>query len=62
MAPDMITAKEKQGTAMDCWALGVVLYEITLGTLPFRSEMAQTSNDVSRGIVNADLGFPETTP
>ena len=55
MAPEMITGNEKQGTALDWWALGVIMYEISLGTLPFHSEMAQTSNDVFRSIVNADL-------
>ncbi|CAN0258168.1 unnamed protein product, partial [Laminaria digitata] len=62
MAPEMITGKEKQGTAMDWWALGVILYEITLGTLPFHSEMAQTSTDVFRSIVNAELSFPRRHP
>ena len=62
MAPEMITGKEKQGTSMDWWALGIILYEITLGTLPFHNERAQTSNDVFRSIVNADLTFPKRHP
>ena len=58
MAPEMVTGKERQGTGMDWWALGVMLYEITLGTLPFHSELVQSSNEVFRSIVNKELKFP----
>ncbi|CBN75159.1 protein kinase [Ectocarpus siliculosus] len=59
MAPEMVTGKTAQGTGMDWWALGVMLFEITLGTLPFHSELpSQSSNEVFRSIVNAELKFP----
>ncbi len=59
MAPEMVTGKEQQGTGMDWWALGVMLFEITLGTLPFHSELPfQSGNEVFRSIVNAELKFP----
>eukprot|EP00903_Cladosiphon_okamuranus_P006960 g6774.t1 len=58
MAPEMVTGKERQGTGMDWWALGVMLYEITLGTLPFHSELVQSSNEVFRSIVKKELKFP----
>lgn len=60
MAPEMVTGKERQGTGMDWWALGVMLFEITLGTLPFHSELPfqSSNNEVFRSIVNAELKFP----
>lgn len=58
MAPEMVTGKERQGTAIDWWALGVMLYEMTLGTLPFHSKTAQSNNDIFRRIVNGKLMFP----
>lgn len=59
MAPEMVTGKTAQGTGMDWWALGVMLFEITLGTLPFHSELPfQSSTEVFRSIVNAELKFP----
>lgn len=59
MAPEMVTGKERQSTGMDWWALGVMLFEITLGTLPFHSELPfQSNNEVFRSIVNAELKFP----
>lgn len=59
MAPEMVTGKQRQGTGMDWWALGVMLFEITLGTLPFHSELpTQSSNEIFRSIVNAELRFP----
>lgn len=58
MAPEMVTGKEKQGTAMDWWALGVMLYEMTLGRLPFNNHRMENDDAVFRSIVNADVSFP----
>lgn len=58
MAPEMVTGIERQGTAMDWWALGVMLYEMTLGTLPFNINLLQTDEALFRSIVNADVVFP----
>ncbi|CAN0236880.1 unnamed protein product [Hapterophycus canaliculatus] len=59
MAPEMVTGKQRQSTGMDWWALGVMLFEVTLGTLPFHSELpSQSSNEIFRSIVNAELRFP----
>ncbi|CAM9538087.1 unnamed protein product, partial [Discosporangium mesarthrocarpum] len=55
MAPEMVTGDHKQGTAMDWWALGVMLYELMLGTLPF-SGIA--SGQVFASIVKSKLEFP----
>lgn len=59
MAPEMVTGKERQGTAMDWWALGVMFYEITLGALPFNtSHLVEDDNAVFRSIVAAKVTFP----
>jgi len=34
MAPEMIEGKE-YGFSVDVWSIGIVLYEIITGTLPF---------------------------
>lgn len=58
MSPEMVTGKERQGEAMDWWALGVMLYEMTLGILPFNSHLEQNNNEIFRSIVNTELSFP----
>lgn len=60
MSPEMVTGKEQQGEAMDWWALGVMLYEMTLGILPFNSHLEQNNNEIFRSIVNTELSFPRT--
>lgn len=57
MAPEMVTGEERQGTAMDWWALGVMLYELVLGRLPFNSRFT-TELAMFQSIVNAELSFP----
>lgn len=58
MAPEMVTGKERQGTAMDWWALGVMVYEMTLGRLPFNARLGDDDAAVFRSIVSAKLVFP----
>lgn len=58
MAPEMVTGKQKQGTAMDWWALGVMLFEMMLGTLPFNARLVDNDVAVFRSIVNAKIAFP----
>lgn len=58
MSPEMVTGKERQGAAMDWWALGVMVYEMILGRLPFNSHLVETDEGLFRSIVNADVSFP----
>ncbi|CAM9570413.1 unnamed protein product, partial [Choristocarpus tenellus] len=60
MAPEMVTGDHKQGTAMDWWALGVMLYELMLGTLPFSRLVGDEATFAS--IVNSKLTFPSGHP
>lgn len=49
MAPEMFT-KKGYGTAVDYWALGVVMYECIYGTLPFRQESEEAViKDITSG-------------
>lgn len=54
MAPEMVK-REAYGVEVDVWALGVVLFQLLSGKLPFR---APTTTSVARKIVNGWWSFP----
>jgi len=56
MAPEVMRSKG-YGTAVDCWALGVVLYELVCGCLPFGDNL-ETTKEVCRAVLAGDLQFP----
>src|SRR5262249_8108825 len=59
LAPEVLRG-EKAGPASDLWALGVILFEMTTGRLPFRGG---TLIEVATSILNDDPpSMPERTP
>eukprot|EP00929_Paragymnodinium_shiwhaense_P073345 TRINITY_DN37353_c0_g1_i1.p1 TRINITY_DN37353_c0_g1~~TRINITY_DN37353_c0_g1_i1.p1 ORF type:complete len:1071 (-),score=244.06 TRINITY_DN37353_c0_g1_i1:112-3324(-) len=56
MAPEMVSG-EGYGLSVDVWALGVVLFELTCGCLPFGDDLTAPS-DVFKAVRQAELEIP----
>ncbi|ORX78973.1 Pkinase-domain-containing protein [Basidiobolus meristosporus CBS 931.73] len=59
VAPEVIAGGQYSGQESDVWSLGVILYTIMCGYLPFDDE---DESVMQRLIVNADVSFPEGFP
>mmetsp|Transcript_108166 Transcript_108166/g.304670 ORF Transcript_108166/g.304670 Transcript_108166/m.304670 type:complete len:980 (+) Transcript_108166:79-3018(+) len=57
MAPEVMRAKG-YGPAVDLWALGIILYELVCGYLPFGDALESTV-DVCKAVLEGSLEFPE---
>jgi serine/threonine protein kinase len=56
MAPETLTGKQKViGTSIDVWSLGVILYSMVCGSLPFDGK---TNIEVIQNIVSCNYSFP----
>lgn len=56
MAPEMMRGKG-YGTEVDVWAMGVILYELACGYLPF-GDNSEVTGDVCKAVLAGDLQFP----
>lgn len=56
LSPEMITSGTKHNDAVDLWCLGVLLFELLVGTPPFESP---TSGETHQRILKVDLKFPD---
>ncbi|PRP87212.1 MAP/microtubule affinity-regulating kinase 3-like [Planoprotostelium fungivorum] len=57
VSPQLVQRQEYDGPAADVWSMGVVLYNIVCGTLPFE---ADSIIELFKKIVSADYTIPET--
>merc|ERR550525_690618 len=57
MAPEVMRGKG-YGTEVDVWALGVILYELVVGHLPFGDNL-ETTADVCKAVLAGVLEFPD---
>ena len=56
MAPEILKDKEYNGFACDIWSLGVCLFAIVCGSVPFRGKCVE---ELNLAIVRAELTYPE---
>jgi serine/threonine protein kinase len=59
MDPDLCRKREYNGQAADVWALGVILFILLTGKLPFFGDFEQ---DLYRKIQAAKYTYPQTSP
>jgi len=55
-APEMIAGKRYNGLMSDLWSVGVVLYAMLCGYLPFED---QKTSDLYKKILSADYSLPD---
>ena len=55
LAPEIILDKGYQGFSADIWSLGVLLYAMVQGTVPFK---AHNITDLHKLILKGDFEFP----
>lgn len=58
MDPDIVKKKDYNGQAADVWALGVILFIIMVGKVPF---FAEFEGDLYRKIQNSKYDVPKET-
>jgi 5'-AMP-activated protein kinase catalytic alpha subunit len=55
-APEMIEGKEYDGLAADMWSLGVIIYAMVCGFLPFEDPK---TTKLYKKILNAEYSIPD---
>ncbi|KAG0241131.1 hypothetical protein BGW41_006237 [Actinomortierella wolfii] len=57
-APEIILGQPYDGREADIWSLGVMLYALLVGYLPFNQDASMSRKTFLHMIVTADFGFP----
>jgi serine/threonine protein kinase len=55
-APELLEGKSYDGKAVDCWSLGINLYAMVVGDLPFTSSNV---NELHEMVCNGDYDIPD---
>jgi len=59
-APELISGKPYDGRKTDIWSLGVILYTLLVGYLPFNLEAGQSRRQFFSKIIRADFTLPNS--
>ncbi|RIA92619.1 kinase-like domain-containing protein [Glomus cerebriforme] len=59
-APELISGKPYDGRKTDLWSLGIILYALLVGYLPFNLEPGQLRRQFFSKIIRADFTFPNS--
>lgn len=62
IAPEVITGKGYSGFQSDIWSLGVTLYIVLTGRMPFKPPANQSSEVLHQLIKKGEFTFPENIP
>ncbi|KAF9584736.1 Protein kinase [Lunasporangiospora selenospora] len=57
-APEIILGQPYEGSQADVWSLGVILYALLIGFLPFNRQVGMTRKMFLNMIARAEFGFP----
>ncbi|CAD8153011.1 unnamed protein product [Paramecium octaurelia] len=61
LTPEMISDKPV-GPGTDLWALAIMMYKMYTGTIPFKTENQEDSEDLYKKIVKDQIIFPQSIP
>ncbi|CAG8488364.1 9352_t:CDS:2 [Acaulospora morrowiae] len=59
-APELILAQPYDGRKTDIWALGIILYSLLVGYLPFNQGRRETRKQFCSKIARGDFSFPRS--
>ncbi|CAI2165467.1 2684_t:CDS:2 [Funneliformis geosporum] len=59
-APELISGNPYDGRKTDIWSLGIILYALLVGYLPFNLEPGQSRRQFFSKIIRADFTFPDS--
>jgi serine/threonine protein kinase len=55
MSPELLSGRTESTPAIDVWSLGIMLYGLLLGSVPFRSS---NKDELKKMIIEQQIKFP----